>query len=222
MQPLDINLASRPFRNNTLIWTALVVLTTGLIGLTYWNYHQWSSNSSEYERIAGTVRGFDEQMRELETRLTRARNLKRQVDDKALWREAIKANEVIEWKAFSWTKLFNRLEAVHPWNVHVTEIRPIFRGEGRQSANLLAEQNKSIPILIEGMSKDLDALFKFERNLFSDPYFFQVEPERHANSVTGEVVFTLRVTFYPDGKPVTEPAPNAAAADDAAAGRGLS
>ena len=40
--------------------------------------------------------------------------------------QSLKANEVIEWKAFSWTRLFNLMEQIQPWDIRMTSIRPIF------------------------------------------------------------------------------------------------
>src|SRR6185295_8476362 len=43
MQPLDRNLASRPFRNNTLPWPGLAALTVALLVFTWWNATSWLS-----------------------------------------------------------------------------------------------------------------------------------------------------------------------------------
>jgi hypothetical protein len=50
---------------------------------------------------------------------------------------ADKANEVIGWKSFSWTRLFNLLEEVLPHEVQMVSIRPVFRPEapGKAVAN---------------------------------------------------------------------------------------
>lgn len=205
MQPLDLNLSTRPYRNNALLWTACVLGVAGVVAFTAWNVRAWQASDARYREIAGQVRGFDEQLRDLEQRRARATREFRKYDVGILGREALKANEVIEWKAFSWTRLFNRLEEVHPWDIHMTSIEPIFRGEAGQAANLVDEERKSVPIQLQGIAKDLDALWTFERNLFDSPYFFQVEPERHSREERGDLQFALRVTYFPEGQPGERP-----------------
>lgn len=218
MQPLDLNLSSRPFRNNALLWTACLVGAAAVVAGTVWNVETWRRADRRYGEIAGQVRGFDDQMGDLETRRLRASRAFGGFDVRELGREALKANEVIEWKAFSWTRLFNRLEEVHPWNVHMTSVEPIFRGEAGQAANLVDEERKSVPIQLQGMAKDLDALLAFERNLFASDHFFQVEPERHAPDDRGELQFALRVTYFPESQPDAAEADGAATADAAGSG----
>ncbi|NIW73917.1 MAG: hypothetical protein GWN08_01425, partial [Gemmatimonadetes bacterium] len=72
-----------------------------------------------------------------------------------------KANDVIEWKAFSWTRLFNRMEATLPWNVYLSAVRPIFRG--RQARETTDEGTRAVWVAVEGYAKSLQALLDFER-----------------------------------------------------------
>ena len=51
-QPIDLNLSSRPFRNNTLPWIALVGSCLLLLGFTYWN----TSSYREHNRLLSEAR----------------------------------------------------------------------------------------------------------------------------------------------------------------------
>ena len=46
LQPLDLNLGTRPFRNNTLIWTFLFLGLALVLWMSWWNYTTWKSESS--------------------------------------------------------------------------------------------------------------------------------------------------------------------------------
>ena len=199
MQPLDLNLSSNPFRNNSLLWLGFTLGFVLLAAMTYWNWSGYDRVQGEYARLSENEFNVDEQMRELDRRRDKALKRRDGFDIPALSQRAGMANEVIEWKAFSWTQLFNDLEKVHPWNVHMTQIQPVFRGEGNSAAQLSSETNKSIPIFIEGVAKKRAALYEFERNLIADPHFMQVEPQREGLTEQGEVQFELAFIYYPEG-----------------------
>jgi len=200
MQVLDLNLASRPFRNNTLLWLGLG--GGGLLVLLFmvWNVTTYLDYRGRLGEMRVTLSTIDSQMEQLQRRRLQANQVRvqRENDLPALSLQATKANEVIEWKAFSWTRLFNRLEQVQPWNVYMSSVRPIFRGESRGAAPDDGAHPGAVQIAVEGFAKDLTALLDFERALFRDPYFDHPEPERHALNDKGEVLFTLRFTYYPE------------------------
>ena len=206
MQPLDLNLATRPFRNNTLLWTGYGGALLLLLLFTYWNVtsfteHRRLLRDSRDVAMSALNRRDELNKRNVEANLATDRDY----DIAGLGAQAEKANEVIEWKAFSWTRLFNRMEQAQPWNVRLASIRPVFRSErGQGGADLSGVGRKSLPVVVEGSAQDFQALLDFERALFEDSQFDRPEPERENISETGEVVFTLRFTYYPES--IEEPA----------------
>jgi hypothetical protein len=114
--------------------------------------------------------------------------------------QSAKANDVIDRKAFSWTRLFNRMEQAQPWNVYMVSMRPLFRRERTAPTGPEGASAFGIPIAVEGYAKSLHALFDFEQAVFDDPYFAYPEPERHAPNDQGEILFTMRFLYYPEGR----------------------
>ena len=227
MQALDLNLASRPFRNNTLIWGSFVVAFGVIAALTYFNVDRYLDYRAKYASQTQSMTSFEDRMVSLKSRLQKARNRERRYDLSTLTMEASKANEVIEWKAFSWTRLFNRLEAVHPWNVRMQEIKPVFRGQQRGDRVEIdfTSKDAQIPVVVEGLAKDLRALLEFQRRLFEDPNFADPEPERYETTDTNELQFTMRFYYYPNRsleEPEPDPGPDAEGGEAAGEGEGES
>lgn len=214
MQPIDLNLSSRPFRNNSLLWLGIALGFVSLVAFSYWNYQSYHRVQSDFARLSDTELNVDEQMRQLDRRREQALERRDGLDIPSLALRAEMANQVIEWKAFSWTRLFNDLEEVHPWNVHLTLVQPVFRGDGRNTAQLTAETNKSIPIFIEGLAKDRPALYEFERRLIADPHFMQIEPQREGVTQQGEIQFELSFIYFPEAGAETSGSTTADAGDD--------
>lgn len=227
MQRLDLNLATRPFRNNTLIWGGYTVAATLLLGFAIWNGTTYRSHIALLNEKQSHLQDLEAQQADLDERERTAERerARKELTLETLTVQSLKANDVIEWKAFSWTELFNRLESALPWNVYMVAVRPVFRAEREEDAESTDSSVRSRPVAVEGYAKSLGALLDFERRLYASEYFDNPEPLRHAPDERGELVFTLRFTYYPDGRQrpaagdsegeaVPEGAPSAAAGEN--------
>jgi hypothetical protein len=138
-------------------------------------------------------------MAQLERRDRAARDGTRGFDVRSLTVQAAKANEVIRWKSFSWTRLFNELEALQPHDVRMTSVRPLFLADQRVPPGRAANVDSSaVPVAVEGAAKTLDDFLDLERELLRDPSFSRIEPERSARAEsTGETLFQLRFVYDP-------------------------
>jgi hypothetical protein len=198
VNPLDLNLASRPIRNNTLLWVAHAALLLGVLGGTVWNVTGYVQHRRDLAVLNAERDSFDSRMSDLQRRENAARRGVAKHDLKDLTLRASKASDVIERKALSWTRLFNRMEEVLPYEVKMASIRPVF-AFGRRSA---AERERlpagSVPVSVEGSAKTLQAFFEFERALIHDAHFDRVEPHRFNRTDGNEVVFEMRFLYYPD------------------------
>ncbi len=220
-QPLDLNLSSRPFRNNTWVWAGLL-LGISLVGLaSWWNYSIWNDESEQLAALRKDVQGIDSKMADLGRREVVARKGVRSHDLELLASQALKANDVIMLKAFSWTRLFNRLEKIQPYDVRMKAIRPVFRLgkkhlQGRKEAVAGRLESQSVLVTVEGSAKSLKAFLELETALMEDPWFDRVEPERYSRSKNGETQFSLRFHYYPNKKPEPEGAKEAGEVEQAA------
>jgi hypothetical protein len=210
LQPLDLNLGTRPFRNNTLIWTGLGLGLLLVLWLSWWNYSTWQSESDALLSLRSDVNGIESQHMSLTRREIEYRKRIKAHDLDLLSSQAGKANDVIMLKAFSWTRLFNRMERIQPYEVRMQAIRPVFRlhkKRGGESSSADAAGNlekQSVMVTVDGTAKSLRSFLEFETALLEDPWFDRIEPERYSTLETGETQFSLRFHYYPN-KPMEEP-----------------
>ena len=224
LQPLDLNLGTRPFRNNTLIWTGLGLGMLLVVLLSWWNYTTWQSESDSLLSLRSDVNGIESQLMDLNRREMEAQRKIKAHDLELLSLQAARANDVIMLKAFSWTRLFNRMEIIQPYEVRMQGVRPVFRlgkkrsrsSREKDSAGELEDQ--SVMVTVDGTAKNLKAFLEFETALLEDPWFDRVEPERYSTTETGETQFSLRFHYYPNKLP-EEPTPDVDG-DGEAAGEG--
>jgi hypothetical protein len=212
LNPLDLNLASRPIRNNTLLWGAHVALAVVVVGGTIWNVSSYVRHGRDLKVLSAERDSFESRMADLKRRENTARRGVARYDLKELNLRANKASDVIERKALSWTRLFNQMEKVLPYEVKMASIRPVFTFSGRARSGRDKIPEGKIPVSVEGWAKTLEAFFEFERALFHDPHFSQVEPHRFNRGDGTEVVFEMRFLYDPYAEPAETPRTDEAAA----------
>ncbi len=216
MQALDLNLSTRPFRNNTPLWVGYGVAFLALAFFTASNVKSYRDHLALVNSLESDIQQLERDRRDLTQRDGEAGTGITGHDVKLLRVRADKANEVIEWRAFSWTNLFNRMEQIKPWDVYLREVKPIFRGTSGQTAELGFAGPKSVPVMIEGVSKTHKAFRDLERKLIESPYFNEVRPEKTHRDLNSEIAFTLRFTYFPDVVVEDQAAPASADVADAA------
>ncbi len=199
MQILDLNLASRPFRNNTMLWLGHGVAVLLLVGFSAWNARSFVSEGRRYREARNGLQGVERRLQDLDERERRASERTGRFDRRDLEASTATANAFIVRKALSWTRLFNLLEAVVPPEVRMTEIRPIFQTQQGDDGARIAER---VPIGVEGRARSLEAFLELERALITDRHFSQIEPEKSDVIEGGEVQFDVRFLYFPEGKPV--------------------
>jgi len=221
MNPLDLNLASRPIRNNTLLWVAHAAIAVVILGGTSWNVTAYVRHGRDLQVLNAERDSFESRMSDLQRRENAARRGIAKHDLNDLNLRASKASDVIERKALSWTRLFNRMEEVLPYEVRMVTIRPVFSFGRREQQGRDTHPAGSIPVSVEGTAKTLEAFFEFERALIHDPHFNQIEPHRFHRGEASEVVFEMRFLYFPDAEthepsvPEQEQAASQAVADGA-------
>ncbi|MDH3627045.1 MAG: hypothetical protein OEV00_00880 [Acidobacteriota bacterium] len=204
MRPLDLNLAHRPYRNNTLLWIVTGLAVLALVAGTVWEVRSFLDYSARLKMMTQDVSTFDEQEEELEQRDRAARKEIATFDLAVLEGQVRKANDVIERKAFSWTGLFNQLEACQPNDVKMVTIRPEFgRSRTRRGgrAQLTSAEDLGFPVAIEAIAKNFPSVLDMQNQLFESPHFGRVEMERISKSDLGtsEYLVVARFMYYPDG-----------------------
>lgn len=197
MLALDLNLASRPFKNDTLLWAAFIVVAILVVFASWWNVETYFEHRSLLAGLEVSKENLQRRTQELDRRSGDAIRSIGKFNLAAIAVKAEKANEVIRWKAFSWTRLFNLLQSVQPYDVQMTSIHPVFRTNVRELRGA-SEDVEQVPVAVEGIAKSLEDFLAFERELIFSEHFDRVEPDRHTrDELTNEIVFRLRFLYDP-------------------------
>jgi hypothetical protein len=198
---LQLNLASRPFRNNVPIWTTHIVIASALALYTAWNVHTFLDAGNKLRSVQASIGTSEQQLESLDRRDRDAVAGIRVFDAKLLDAQADKANDIIRRRGFSWTQLFNLFEKIVPYEVRMVTIRPVYGTREAESRNRGKDFGGTIPIDVEGMAQSLEAFLELERALIVDHHFAEVEPVRTEQQPGNpEVKFQLHFLYDPDGK----------------------
>lgn len=202
MRTLELNLATRPFRNNTPIWVAHSLLLAALVAFTAWNVHTFLDVTRKSKELQADLGSVERQQSELDRREEAAVTGARVFDLKTMQVQADKANDIILRRGLSWTRLFNTLERVVPYEVRMRTVHPVYgtqqSGSGLARGGVFAG---TVPVEVEGTAQSFESFLEFERALIVDPHFAGVEPVR-SESPQGaqEVTFQLRFLYDPEGR----------------------
>jgi hypothetical protein len=207
MQPLDLNLSSQPFRNNALLWTAHAIACGSLLTFSVWNVSTYLRETRDVAELKTQIAENDRRGADLDLREKRAEAGAGRHDLKDLSRQAATANQVIMMRALSWTRLFNQLEKVVPYEVKTIAIRPTF-GTGTAGASNAGSLEDAVPVEVQGTAQSLEAFLEFERSLLVDPHFDQVEPDRSDIVEGGEISFKMGFLYYAEGRKGAKEIPN--------------
>ena len=139
MKPIHLNLAARPYRDYRPLY-AVVVAASLLIAFLMLN------NIDTYYRYVRETRTTRDEIAKLESQI-RAERAKSEVtanqiaaiDLETLGDQTRFINSRLAERAFSWSELLDRLEAVLPRDVRLISVAPSFSEDGTVSLALMCE-----------------------------------------------------------------------------------
>lgn len=204
--PLDLNLATRPFRNNTMLWVTYGLAAGAVTAFTAWNLDSYLEHARRLAEGRGALEAAIRRNEDLDRRGKEAQRGIDGIDVKALRTQTEKANDVIERRALSWTRLFNVMERVQPYEVRLTSIRPVYLSRESLQTERGRLPDGAIPVSVEGAAQSIEAFLEFERSLILDGHFSRVEPERTELTKQGELVFEIRFLYFAAGTDEKPPA----------------
>jgi Tfp pilus assembly protein PilN len=186
---LRTNLSTRPFYNERAIHLVLALLAIIVLAIGVWEAGRIITLSRfKTELNAAIERDRDETNR----RTREAADIRRGMNQKELATVAAaarEANDLIEQRTFSWTQLFNQLEATLPEDVMLTAVRPEFKDNATH-----------VNMDIQGRrTEDIDRFF--ERLEATGPFHDVARP---AETVTEEGLhhMTKTAVYAPPGEGV--------------------
>ena len=190
---LDINLASRPYEDARQFWLrwggALAAVAIFTLVLLIGTVSGWFNARRDQTKIADLrhqIAKRDEARHAAEQFLSRPEN--RATRDQSQF-----LNQLIERKAFSWTRVLEDLEKVMPARVHLVSIRPE-----------LSEDNQlALKMVVAGDSRgkviELEQRME-ESQHFAHPY---IESEQAGAEAKDGVHFNINAEYIPQGTAVT-------------------
>ncbi len=206
IQTTTINLARRPFRNNTVHYAVLLACLLLLTAATAYNVVDFVRRGRELTLREADLRERTTSYRELARDVERMKLEIGRVDLATLNTRSRFAHGLIVSRLFSWSTLFDRLEELIPPDVRIRSIRPSI-GPDR------------IEIRVDGLAQTEKELYEFESRLDQSDWFASVYPvsENTRESKT-EINFDLVMDYLPSGKVSARPALSATAGDPAQPG----
>ena len=146
-KPLDINLASQPFRRDRGIFVfsiaisaLLLMLLIVLLGLAIQQRSQADDTRlalGKLERTTATQ----------QAEVTRLEGLLRQNENAAVLDRGIFLNTLIQRKAISWTRVFSDLSNVLPGDVRLVAVRPQILGNNQVVLDMTLAAATSRPVV---------------------------------------------------------------------------
>lgn len=186
MRPPAINLARRPFRNNTVYWAVFGSCLVLLLAASIYSIYDFMTRGTDLARLEAE---YDERSRDYMDLHNEVESMKRaltQVNLSALDTRSAFANELIVKRLFSWSLLFDRIEDLIPPDVKIRSIRPSI-------------STQTIEVQIDGLAKVADDLYAFEANLDGSDWFAGVYPLSESTRETrNEINFDLVMQYVPN------------------------
>ena len=184
MKPLHLNLASRPYRDYRPVY-AVVVLTSLLVAFlmytnigTYYQYvHETKSSRTKIAQLESQAAGE-------KRRADAARNQLARINVKTLDAQTRFINTQLAERAFSWSELLDRLEAVLADDVRISSIAPSFSPDG------------NVRLTLQCTAKDGNGMIEMLNRFHADPHFANPFPSAEVNTGAG-FTFDLALEYKP-------------------------
>lgn len=195
---LRTNLATRPFYNERLIhWIVGLAAVLVLLFTAF--------NVSEYLRLSGRQGGLEADAARDEAAAralsAKAADARRRIDAKSLQRistQALEANAIIDARTFSWTALFDDIEATLPPTVMLTSITP-----------KIGEDGATVSLVVLG--KTVEAIDTFIERLEATGRFKGVQATSEVVTEDGSFETLLSARYTAPAAPAATPAATPAA-----------
>ena len=139
---LRTNLSTRPFYNERAVHALAALAAIAVLGITAWQVTRVVALSKTKTELNTSIR---RDKSETDFRTRDAEQIRRGLNQKELTivaLEAREANGLIEQRTFSWTALFNQLEATLPEDIMLTSVHPEFK-DGETQVNLDVQGRRS-------------------------------------------------------------------------------
>jgi type IV pilus assembly protein PilN len=190
---LNINLASQPYEDARQFWlrwggalAAVALFTLLLLVGTVSGWFNARRDRTKIEDLRHQIAKRDEARRGAEQFLSRAENHTTRDQSQFL-------NQLIERKAFSWTRVLEELEKVMPARVHLVSIHP----------ELNEDNQLGLKMVVAGDSRA--RVIELAQRMEESQHFAQtyIESEQAGGEAKDLVKFDINAQYIPEHTPVT-------------------
>ncbi|MBI5190392.1 MAG: PilN domain-containing protein [Nitrospirae bacterium] len=204
---ISINFSPKEHVYVRKVYAALAVCLFAASSVFAAGYGAYSRAESRVAPLKAKAGSLEAEIKAVDRKLAEA---KKTVDPSRSKSDALQVefvNSAIRQKSFSWTAFLNRVEGLVPDGVGITAIRPEFT---------------TLNVEITGKADGIGQALKFVEVLTRSRYFDDIPPVFHTTEVladkdVGKTVqqFSIRIRYYPDGRPGAAPVPQEAGTEEA-------
>lgn len=184
MKTFHLNLAAKPYRDYRAVYAVVVAVSLLIAFLMLNNIDTYYRYVRDTRKTRDEIASLETQIQQERLRAESATKESRTIDLVTLSKQTRFINTQLAERAFSWSELLDRLEAVFPSNVRITSVAPQFGENGLVHLSLSCE------------GKSSDAMIRSLTRLQMDPHF--ANPFPTAQNVTANGYrFGLGVDYKP-------------------------
>jgi type IV pilus assembly protein PilN len=144
---IPVNLASQPFRRDraalvgsTAACVALALLLAFLLSLT-------TKESGEVADTRKAIARLESQISTVTREQARQDAILRRPENAAVLERSLFLNALLYRKSISWTRIFEDLGTVMPYNVHLINVRPVVVGQNQVSLDMTVGSEQVLPVI---------------------------------------------------------------------------
>lgn len=179
----ELNLAQRPFVDLTVPVILAFILLLGIVAFSAFNISVFLSASTDNRELDGQV---SQRLQEIDKLQSEIQDIEKNLanhDFKRMKQEINFANELIDRRSLSWTRLFDRLEKLAPADLRMLKISPsVRRGE--------LELNLRVEVPSQKVIRD------FMTALEESPHFTSITPRTESPSQKAGQYWDLTVKYF--------------------------
>jgi type IV pilus assembly protein PilN len=187
---LDINLATRPYEDARGFWMRWGAAVGGLGLITLVLLFFVISGFLVAQKDRSLIHQTERQIAERDAEMQGAQSLLNRPENMAIRARSQALNDLFERKAFSWTKVFEDLEAVMPAHLHLVSIHP----------EMSTEHQLELKLTVAGESRD--RAFEMLRNMEGSHRFenahISEESESRGTSPGDNATFQVSALYIPE------------------------
>lgn len=183
---VDLNLASQPYENvraSLLRWTALLATVVVLSAALLWSAAGAWLRSRDVARDVHVKQREIARLQQEERQAAAKLNLPQNRDVRE---QAAYLNELIAFKAFSWTEAFNEFERIMPARIRVVSVHP----------QLTSDNQMEVSLMLAGDSRE--KALELQRRMEDSRHFRDVHSRAETmDPQSGAITFQVYAVYVP-------------------------